>query len=266
MFFLKQLQKKTWEEAAFGAVKGWQCSEFLKHTNLKHLFTGKSNDLNLAKHEPTIFPDKSVDKNREILCKSLDLSYASLRILPLVHGDNVFILENEEQEIPESDAIITSLTNIPLLITAADCVPILLYCPEKKIMGLIHAGWRGTALAIAEKAVIAMQENFLARPSQIIAAIGPAIGQKNYEVSQEVADLLVKATESDSIINSNGTKPRADLKLANQLQLDRAGIMKIFVSELDTAAHNSLFYSHRIQGKRAGRQGLIACLTSQTNT
>ena len=260
MFFLKQLQKKAWEEANFGAVRGWQCTEFLKYPNLKHLFTGKSNDLNLAKHQPTVFPEKSVDKNRETLCKNLELSYAALRVLPLAHSDNVFILENEKQEIPEADAIITHLTNIPLLITAADCVPILLYCPEKKIMGLVHAGWRGTALAIAEKAVIAMQENFLARPSQIIAAIGPAIGQKNYEVSQEVADLLVKATESDSIINSNGTKPKADLKLANQLQLDRAGIMKIFVSELDTAGQNSLFYSHRIQGKRAGRQGLIACM------
>ena len=261
MFFLQKLQKKHWEEANFGAVRGWQCIEFLKYSNLKHLFTGKSNDLNLAKHQPTIFPDKSVDKNREILCKNLDLSYANLRVLPLAHSDNVFILENEEQEIPQADAIITTLTNIPILITAADCVPILLYCPDKKIFGLIHAGWRGTALAITEKAVIAMQENFLARPSQIIAAIGPAIGQKNYEVSQDVADLLVKATESDSIINSNGLKPRVDLKLANKIQLDNAGIRNIFVSELDTAGQNSLFYSHRIQGKRAGRQGLIACLS-----
>ena len=260
MFFLKQLQKKTWEEANFGAVRGWQCTEFLKYPNLKHLFTGKSNDLNLGKHQPTVFPDKSVDKNREILCKNLELSYAGLRVLPLAHSDNVFILENEEQEMPQADAIITHLTNIPLLITAADCVPILLYCPDKKIAGLVHAGWRGTAMSIAEKAVIAMQENYLARPSQIIAAIGPAIGQKNYEVSQEVADLLVKATESDSIVNSNGLKPKVDLKLANQLQLDRAGIIKIFTSELDTAGQNSLFYSHRIQGKRAGRQGLIACL------
>ena len=261
MFFLKQLQKKTWEDANFGPVKGWQCAEFLKHSNLKHLFTGKSNDLNLAKHAPTVFPDKSVDKNREILCKSLDLSYQALKILPLEHGNNVFILENENQEIPNADVIITHLTNIPLLITAADCVPILLFCPEKKIMGLVHAGWRGTALAIAEKAVIAMQENYLARPSQIIAAIGPAIGQKNYEVSQEVADLLVKATESDTILDTKGSKPKADLKLANQIQLDRAGIIKIFTSELDTAGQNSLFYSHRIQGKRAGRQGLIACMT-----
>ncbi len=260
MFFLKKLQKKEWEEANCGPIKGWQCAEFLKHSNLKHLFTGKSNDLNLGKHQPTIFPDKSVDKNRETLCKNLELSYTSLRVLPLTHSDTVFVLENEEQEIPEADAIITHLTNIPILVTAADCVPILLYCPDKKIFGLVHAGWRGTAMSIAEKAVIAMQENYLARPSQIIAAIGPAIGQKNYEVSQEVADVIVQATESDTILNTTGSKPKVDLKLANYLQLDRAGIIKIYSSELDTAGQNSLFYSHRIQGKRAGRQGLIACL------
>ena len=260
MQFLKSLEKKTWEEVSFGQVKGWQCAPFLKFPNLKHLFTGKSNDLNLAKHEPTIFPEKSVDKNREILCKSLELIYEDLLVLPIAHTDKVLVLENKEQKITQTDAIITQLTNIPILITAADCVPILLYAPEKKVLGLVHAGWRGTAASIVEKAVVAMQENYLVRPSQIIAAIGPAIGQKHYEVGQEVADLLVKATESDEIINTSGPKPKVDLKLANYLQLDRAGIMKIYVSEMDTALHTSILYSHRIQGKRAGRQGLIACM------
>ena len=260
MLFLKKSKEETWLDAHFGQIKGWQCGPLLKFSNLKHLFTGKANDFNLAKHQPTIFPEKSVDKNREILCKSLELSYSNLIVLPIVHSDNVLVLEKEDQEIPEADALITHLTNIPILITAADCVPILLYCHEKKVFGLVHAGWKGTAASIVEKAVISMQENYLARPSQIIAAIGPAIGQKKYEVSQEVADLLVNATESDSIIDDTGIKPKADLKKANCLQLERAGVMKIFVSELDTGAHTSLLYSHRIQGKRAGRQGLIACM------
>lgn len=260
MLFLKKARQETWQEVHFGQIKGWQCTALLKFSNLKHLFTGKSNDFNLAKHQPTIFPEKSVDRNRENLCKNLELSYSNLLVLPIVHSDKVLILEKEEQEITESDAIVTNLLNIPILITAADCVPILLYAHEKRILGLVHAGWRGTASRIVEKAVIAMQENYLVRPSQIISAIGPAIGQKKYEVSQDVADLLVNATESDEIMDSNGLKPKIDLKLANYLQLDQAGVMKIFVSELDTATHLSLFYSHRVQGRRAGRQGLIACL------
>lgn len=260
MFFFTKPKKQTWQEVNLGQVKGWQCTDFLKYSNLKHLFTGKSNDLNLAKHQPTIFPDKSVDRNREVLCKSLNLDYSALRILPLTHSNKIIILENENQETEEADAIITHLTNIPLLITAADCVPILLFCPDKKVVGLVHAGWRGTAMAIAEKAVIAMQEHYMARPSQITAAIGPAIGQKSYEVNQEIADLLVNATESDSILDTLGKKPKVDLKMANFLQLERAGIMQIYTSELDTAIHTSVLYSHRIQGKRAGRQGLIACL------
>lgn len=260
LFLQKFVEKKTWEETSFGQVKGWQCTQLLKFSNLKHLFTGKSNDLNLAKHEPTIFPPQSVEKNRQILCKALDLSYHSLLVLPITHSDNVLVLENENQKIQEADAVITQLKNIPILITAADCVPILLYAHEKKVLGLVHAGWKGTASSIVEKTVIAMQEHFLVRPSQITCVIGPAIGKKNYEVDEDVAELLVNATESDEILDTSGPKPKADLKLANYIQLDRAGVSKIYVSELDTAVHTSLLYSHRIQGKRAGRQGLIACL------
>lgn len=260
MFFLKQAEKKAWEEVNFGQVKGWQCTPLTKFPNLKHLFTGKTYDLNLAKHEPTIFPIKSVEKNRQTLCKTLELSYENLVVLDIVHSNNVLVLNEDTKELTSADAVITHLTNIPLLITFADCVPILLYSHEKKVLGIIHAGWKGTAACIAEVAVIAMQENYLVRPSQIIAAIGPAIGQKHYEVSEDVAKLLVDATESEDILDTTGPKPKADLKLANKLQLERAGVMKIFISELDTAAQTSLFYSHRIQGKRAGRQGLIASL------
>lgn len=260
MLFQIKEDKKTWVEIDFGGVKGWQCSPLMKFTNLKHLFTSKAYDLNLAKHQLTVFPEKSVDKNRHALCKALDVNYESLIVLPIVHSDKVLILENLEQDISECDAIVTSLTNIPILITAADCVPILLYSNEKKILGIIHAGWRGTAQKIAEKTVIAMLEHYRVRPSQIIAAIGPAIGKKSYEVSEDIGNLLVQATESEEILDTNGPKPKADLKLANYIQLDNAGITQIYVSEMDTALHTTKLYSHRTQGKRAGRQGLIACM------
>lgn len=260
MLFLKKVEKKGFEEVNFGLVKGWQCRSFLKFNNLKHLFTSRTNDFNLGKHEPTIFPEKSAEKNRLTLCKCLEVNYEALIVLPLTHSDKVLVLENENQKITESDALITHLINIPILITAADCVPILLYSPEKKVFGLIHAGWKGTAGNIVEKTVIAMQENYMVRPSQIISAIGPGIGQKHYEVSQEVAELLVNACESDEIIDSSTLKPKADLKLANYIQLDNAGVTNISISELDTAGNSSLFYSHRIQGRRAGRQGLIGCM------
>lgn len=260
MLFLKKSEKKVWDEVCIGSIKGWQCWPLLKYPALKHLFTGKSNDFNLGKHALTIFPEKSVDKNREILCKNLEISYSNLIVLPIVHSDRVVVLDSEEQNIPESDAIITHLVGIPILITFADCVPILLYCPDKKVFGLIHAGWKGTAARIAEKAIVAMMESYLIRPSQIIAAIGPAIGQEKYEVGQDVAELLVSATDSDKIIDASGIKPKIDLKLANYLQLEQTGVNKIYISEMDTGLHISQFYSNRMQGKRAGRQGLIACL------
>ncbi len=261
MFFFKKKEKLGWEEVSFGQVKGWQCQHLLQFSNLKHLFTSRAGDFNLGKHNPTMFPEKGVDKNREILCKNLDLLYSHLVVLPIKHTDKILVLEKDTPEITESDAIITQMTNIPILITAADCVPILLYAPEKQVLGVVHAGWRGTVACIAEKTVIAMQEHFLVRPSQIIASIGPAIGKSKYEVGQDVAEQLINACESDSIIDTSSSKPKADLKQANYIQLDRVGVMKIYISEMDTGINSTQLYSHRMQGKRAGRQGLIACIT-----
>jgi YfiH family protein len=262
MFFFnkKEPVREIWEEVNLGQVKGWQCTPFLKSPNVKHLFTGKSGDFNLAKHRPTVFPDKGVDKNRETLCKLLSINYENLVVLPLTHSDTVLDLKYDTKEILPSDAVITTLTNIPLLVTYADCVPILLYAEDKKVLGIVHAGWKGTAANIVEKTVLAMSENYQVRPSQITAAIGPAIGQKNYEVDEDVAKKLSDACESDEILDRLGKKPKADLKLANKLQLEKCGVMKIYVTELDTASNHAKLYSHRIQPTRGGRQGLIACL------
>lgn len=262
MFFLKKKQevRDIWEEVNLGQVKGWQCTPFLNFANLKHLFTGKSGDFNLAKHRPTVFPDKGVDKNRETLCKLLNLSYENLVVLPLTHSDVVLDLKHDTKEILPADAVITTLVNIPLLVTYADCVPILLYAEDKKVLGIVHAGWRGTAAKIVEKTIVAMSENYQVRPSQITAAIGPAIGQKNYEVDEDVAKQLVDACGSEEIVSRVNKKPKVDLKLANKLQLEQCGVMKIFITELDTASNHSKLYSHRIQPTRGGRQGLIACL------
>ena len=196
-----------------------------------------------------------------VFLKLLDLNYENLVVLSLTHSDKVLILEQDTKEITPADAVITTLTNIPLIVTYADCVPILLYAEDKKVLGLVHAGWKGTAAKIVEKTIIAMNEHYLVRPSQITAAIGPAIGQKNYEVDEDVAKKLSDACESDEILDRSGKKPKADLKLANKLQLEKCGIIKIFTTELDTASQHAKLYSHRMQPTRAGRQGLIACLT-----
>ncbi len=261
MFFRKKVEKPQWEEVLLGSIKGWQCTRFNEFPNFKHLFTSKYNDFNLAKHAPTIFPEQSVNKNRETLCRSLDLKFEDLVILPLEHGDKVLILDDTLKGLEKADGIITQYTNIPIMITYADCVPIMLYVPEKKILALVHAGWRSTAKKIIEKTISKMLETYMIRPSQIVACIGPAIEQKHFEVDEDVANQLIKATESDDIVDRRFSKPRIDLKKANYIQLEKMGVREIFISDLGTGSHPSL-YSHRMQGKRAGRQGLIACITS----
>ena len=76
----------------------------------------------------------------------------------------------------------------------ADCVPILLYDPRRHVLGLAHAGWRGTVGKIAAETVRTLTEAFGTDPADIVAGIGPSIGPCCYEVGQEVIDAW-RATE-----------------------------------------------------------------------
>ena len=88
---------------------------------------------------------------------------------------------------PQGDALITSEPGVLLVVQTADCVPILLADPSRRAIAAIHSGWRGTVCRIAAKALGRMQMEFGTKPEDVIAALGPGIGQSCYEVGTEVA-------------------------------------------------------------------------------
>jgi YfiH family protein len=75
---------------------------------------------------------------------------------------------------PDCDGLVTAEAGVPLLGKNADCVPVLLYCPEPRVCAFAHAGWRGTAMGIVRNAVCEMKK-LGADPGKIIAAVGPSI-------------------------------------------------------------------------------------------
>ena len=87
----------------------------------------------------------------------------------------------------EADGLITDIPGLALCIFTADCTPILLYDPVKRCAGAVHAGWRGTAMDIAGKAVRKMAETFGSRPENICAAVGPCISRCCFETGEEAA-------------------------------------------------------------------------------
>src|SRR5688572_23334616 len=94
-----------------------------------------------------------------------------------VHGDNVVEVNDKKlKEAGEADGMITGAADIFLAVLTADCVPILIVAPEKKIAAAVHAGWRGTLAGIAEKAVRLLESRYDVAAADLQAALGPSIG------------------------------------------------------------------------------------------
>jgi len=129
-----------------------------------------------------------VIENRRRFFQALGAEKMRVVTLRQIHSDVVHRLdEPEEGQTLQGDALITQKRGVLLTVQTADCVPILLADTKKRVVAAIHSGWRGTARRIAEKTLGRMQMEFGTRPEDVIAAIGPGIGQCCYEVGEDVA-------------------------------------------------------------------------------
>ncbi|MBP8718149.1 MAG: peptidoglycan editing factor PgeF [Candidatus Atribacteria bacterium] len=220
---------------------------------------------NLAAHVGDRQED--VHKNRIKLAQSLGLAEHHFVFADQRHGTNVSLIEHRvrnngisfsAQVFPDSDALVTTCRDICLLIFIADCVPVLLFDRKRKVIALVHAGWRGTVGLICQKTVQLMQSHYGSQVQDIVCAIGPAIGPCCYQVGREV---LVRVRESfpeeeNLIISpSTGEKAFLDLWQANQIQLLRCGIPQenIETACLCTYCHSDLFFSNRKEQPHTGR-------------
>lgn len=157
-----------------------------------------------------------------------------------------------------ADALITNEPGLPLVVFSADCGIILLHDPVQQAIGAVHAGWRGCAGGIVEKAVLAMQEAFSSSPGDLLAAIGPCIGQCCFETDADVPEAMRAALgpEADPCVEKRSAKWHVDLAGLNRRWLLRAGLTPehIDLCGLCTACRPDLFWSHRKMGDARGAQ------------
>ncbi len=157
-----------------------------------------------------------------------------------------------------ADALITNEPDLPLVVFSADCGIILLYDPVRKAAGAVHAGWRGCAAGIVEKAVRAMADAFSSDPRHLLAAVGPCIGQCCFETDSDVPAAMEAALGDDAApyIEHRGAKYHADLAGLNRQWLLRAGLTPDHIDTcgLCTACRPDLFWSHRKMGEARGAQ------------
>lgn len=204
---------------------------------------------------------RNVRTNYKILGAELGLDPLSVVTCKQIHGDNVEILDAIPSSSPVADATITSAPGIFLGIKTADCLPILLLDSNKRIAAAVHAGWRGTVLRITRNVIRLMQSRFRCRPSDILVALGPAIGPCCYEVDDAVlVPFRREIPDPERFITfgrqaDQGVSYRLNLAEANCWELTAEGIppQNIRRVELCTCCNPDLFFSHRRDGAASGR-------------
>lgn len=186
----------------------------------------------------------------------------------LVHGTQALVAgaprPPEWGRPPQADIILTNHPEVTLFMRYADCVPLIYFDPVKRAISLAHAGWRGTLLRVAAKAVDEMQRHYGSQPQDLLVGIGPAISVDHYEVGPEVVAEVQAAfgDQASQLLPDYGGKPHFDLIAANCLILEAAGVRSIEPSGICTYANYQDWFSHRASGGKTGRFGALLALAS----
>ncbi len=193
---------------------------------------------------------------REALYEEYGLADDSVYLPIQKHTNHIHVLESDMH--PETaDAVITDRTDVFIGVVVADCVPVLVYDQNRKIIAAVHAGWKGTAGGILEKTLLLMIERFNSLPVDILVAIGPSIKKCSYEVDARVKDAVKIRTGQGNYIDPKGDKYMLDLAEANRIQAFNAGVpdYNIWKSEDCTFCNPDTYYSYRYARETRGRQG-----------
>lgn len=209
---------------------------------------------------------KHVFGTRRMGKKDLEvLGIPPVRLLTLkqVHGGDCLVYRGDGLpfEKPQPyDAVITDQNGVALGIWTADCLPILIYDRQKRVIAAIHAGWRGIWRGVIGRTIKEMAENFGSDPADLLVGIGPGIAACCYEVKEDVAKIFQKIFQMKSdievpLIEMRQGRSFLDLGRAARLELFKAGVLSenVQVIPLCTSCRQELFYSYRRDGK-TGRQ------------
>lgn len=219
------------------------------------------NSLNLGLN--TQDQQANVEGNRSLLARALGVSQEALVTPRQVHGCDILVINEANEDFShflsvEGDAVITNQPNVLIGICVADCAPIIISDPVKKVVAVVHAGWKGTAAGLVAKTVAGMKSEFGCIPAQLHAAIGPCIQKCCYEVDEPVKKAFAQGGIAwDSCAEAAETgKWQLDLAAANRQLLTQAGVLdgSIQSSEQCVCCHSEQFFSYRRDKEEAGRQ------------
>lgn len=232
---------------------------------------GKSNgdfqSNNLGLHVQDI--PENVNLNRASLAENLGFPTNSWACAEQTHEDHIVKITPEltgygamdyNESIKGTDGFYTKENNTLLTLCYADCVPLFYYAPDHSLIGVAHAGWKGTVKNIAGKMIQLWELTEKVSPSEIQVAIGPSIDGCCYIVDelviQQVKEALPHYSPTDKLYMEKVAGQFAlNLKEVNKQLLIQAGVSEdnILTSTLCTSCEDKLFFSHRRDKGSTGR-------------
>jgi hypothetical protein len=196
-----------------------------------------------------------VDENLARVRFQLGVGKHALFSATQVHGADVVVVDDhgdvDEVAAQNADALVTRARGMAVGVRTADCAPILLAVDDGSAVAAAHAGWRGATGGVVQAAVAALG----APPSKIVAAVGPCIGPRAFEVGPEVVAAAAAVVDVDGLVTA-GQGDRAFIDLAGLCVrlLQKAGIERIDVVGGCTVEQGALYFSHRREHGKTGRQ------------
>ena len=236
-------------------MKFYQSKLLNNYTKLTHAFTCKESN-NLAFHVNDI--QKSVVQNHEQLAKELKYDIKTLVHMKQIHSNIVKIVDKNDNfdNPPTCDAIITNKKNTPLMVMVADCSPLLFYDPKQGVIAAVHVGRAGAFKNIVQNVIKSFTHDFGSKVEDILVSIGPAICQDCYEINKEIHQ-EAKELGLDHAVAIKNEKIYLNIRAILHEHLHTMGIQEsnIEVSDICNCCRADKFYSYRennITGRFAG--------------
>lgn len=213
---------------------------------------------------------KDVMKNYEIFCNALGFDMSKIVRTKQVHENEIEIISKkdvidkkfEKEVLKTADGMVTNVPGVILSTRHADCLAIFMIDPILKVVGLAHAGWRGTVAKIAKSLLNAFVNHYGSNPKNIVCALGPGIGQCCFEVDENTFDEFKKMNppDFDNCYIKKADKFNIDTLKVNKRLLTDSGVeaKNIFECDVCTCCNHDLLFSHRAsKGKRGNNAAFI---------
>ncbi len=249
MFYSKKLKKiKKLKHCFFSRKKGFSTGIY------KSLNCGRGSKDNKS----------NIKKNLNFVAKSMSVDRSKLILMYQTHSAKVVEIkrQNYRKKII-ADAMITKMKGFGICVVTADCVPIIVYDINNKIIGCVHAGWKGAFSGIIDKTIKRIKK--LNTNNKIYAAVGPCIGKKSYEVDNKFYEKFMSKSWRNKIyfLRKSKTKKLFNLRKFVADKLLKLGVTVDHVNR-DTFAEKSNFFSYRrsfkLKQKDYGRCISVVCL------